>query len=247
MQYTYIMSDIHGHYSEFRKMLKTIEFDDSDTLYIIGDIMDRGNENLKMLNYVYLSPNIHLLMGNHEDLLIQSYRAEFGIDRKYCETVWISNGGYKTKDELQKIKRKKLEEYLDYIESLPMYKFLYYNNQEYLLVHAGLLYSGGYTDKYTLMENQKDNLLWIRDDYLANKKISELPFKIITGHTPTSYLFENGYHLDIEQKRNSLNNKIVTCDNKINIDCGCAYDRFLGCLRLDDMKEFYVKCEEESK
>ena len=65
MQYTYIMSDIHGHYSEFRKMLKTIEFDDSDTLYIIGDIMDRGNENLKMLNYVYLSPNIHLLMGNH--------------------------------------------------------------------------------------------------------------------------------------------------------------------------------------
>ena len=244
MQYTYIMSDIHGHYSEFRKMLKQIEFDDSDTLYIIGDIMDRGRENLKMLNYVYLSSNIHLLMGNHEDLLLQAYRGESGIDRKYCEAVWISNGGDKTKEDLRKIKRKKLDEYLDYLETLPMYKFLYYNNQEYLLVHAGLLYTGGYKDKYELMENQKDNLLWIRDDYLANKKISELPFKIITGHTPTSYLFENGYPLELDQKRNSFNNKIVTWENKINIDCGCAFNRFLGCLRLDDMKEFYVKCKE---
>ena len=53
---------------------------------------------------------------------------------------------------------------------------------------------------------------------------------MIHGHTPSGKWHPKGQY------------KITKYDKgkKINIDCGCARDENLGCLRLDDMKEFYV-------
>lgn len=38
----YCVSDIHGELDKFERMLKLIRFSDSDHLYIIGDVIDRG-------------------------------------------------------------------------------------------------------------------------------------------------------------------------------------------------------------
>lgn len=38
----YVMSDIHGCYEQFMIMLKKIHFTDTDILYILGDVIDRG-------------------------------------------------------------------------------------------------------------------------------------------------------------------------------------------------------------
>lgn len=57
---------------------------------------------------------------------------------------------------------------------------------------------------------------------------------VITGHTPTMAIKENprpGY--------------IYRGNNHIAIDCGCCFKGGrLGCLRLDDMEEFYVETKE---
>lgn len=90
--HTYIMSDIHGHYTEFIKLLKMIEFSEYDHLYILGDIMDRGTENLDILEYVIAHANVHLLMENHEDMLLNTYRNKSQLDRKYYKALWIQNG-----------------------------------------------------------------------------------------------------------------------------------------------------------
>ena len=39
---TYVMSDIHGMADLFKRMLEQIGFSDEDTLYILGDMIDRG-------------------------------------------------------------------------------------------------------------------------------------------------------------------------------------------------------------
>ena len=39
---TYVMSDIHGCYEKYRAMLENIEFAADDTLYVLGDVLDRG-------------------------------------------------------------------------------------------------------------------------------------------------------------------------------------------------------------
>jgi len=38
----YVLSDLHGHYNIFIKMLEKINFSDDDVLYILGDCCDRG-------------------------------------------------------------------------------------------------------------------------------------------------------------------------------------------------------------
>ena len=45
----YVMSDIHGQYGMYKKMLKKIHFTDDDHLYIIGDAIDRGLESIPLL------------------------------------------------------------------------------------------------------------------------------------------------------------------------------------------------------
>lgn len=250
--HTYIMSDIHGHYTEFQKMLKKIKFDESDMLYIIGDIIDRGSDNLKMLDYVMNHKNIQLLMGNHEDMFLHSYRDLSKIDKKWYTKMWLYNGGDKTQDELYNISEEKIEKYLDYIEHLPLYQFIHVNEKDYLLVHAGLRwFNQENIDRDLFMKKQvSEDLLWIRDEFFqysfknfttADKNNNLI---IIFGHTPTAAFMSYFPDLTENQKKRSLTNKIIKFKNRIGIDCGCSSNRNLGCLRLDDMKEFYVKCEE---
>ena len=38
---TYVISDIHGMYSKFIELLNKIKLKDTDTLHILGDVLDR--------------------------------------------------------------------------------------------------------------------------------------------------------------------------------------------------------------
>lgn len=65
----YVISDIHGDYESFYKMLLQINFSSDDYLYILGDIVDKGQDNLRLLQYVRSSENAILLKENHEYFL----------------------------------------------------------------------------------------------------------------------------------------------------------------------------------
>lgn len=46
---TYVMSDLHGNYKAYKMMLEKIEFQAEDKLYILGDILDRGPNPIKII------------------------------------------------------------------------------------------------------------------------------------------------------------------------------------------------------
>ena len=46
---TYVMSDLHGRYDKYVQMLEKIGFGDGDTLYILGDVIDRGPDGIRIL------------------------------------------------------------------------------------------------------------------------------------------------------------------------------------------------------
>ena len=48
----YVCSDIHGQYSLFLKALDRIGFSESDHMYIIGDVIDRGPDSMALLRDV---------------------------------------------------------------------------------------------------------------------------------------------------------------------------------------------------
>ena len=62
----YCVSDIHGEYDKFMRLLEKIHFSDSDVLYVLGDVFDRGPHPIQVLFEMMKHPNIIPIVGNHE-------------------------------------------------------------------------------------------------------------------------------------------------------------------------------------
>ena len=62
---TYVCSDIHGQYDLYKTMLNEINFTSEDHFYILGDMIDRGEDGIRVLQDVASRPNVTCLLGNH--------------------------------------------------------------------------------------------------------------------------------------------------------------------------------------
>ena len=62
----YVIADVHGDYEKYTKMLELIQFSEEDELYVLGDVLDRGENGLKILQDMMLRPNVIPILGNHE-------------------------------------------------------------------------------------------------------------------------------------------------------------------------------------
>ena len=49
----YVVSDIHGNYELLEKLLKKIKFSEDDTLFVLGDVIDKGKDVQKLLNLLF--------------------------------------------------------------------------------------------------------------------------------------------------------------------------------------------------
>ena len=187
-------------------MLELINFGDEDTLYILGDVVDRGKYPIRTLLYIIEQPNMKMLLGNHEVLMLNS-----SYDKYYG--CWMNNGGEVTLDQYCKLNIDDKSRIEKYLKSLPSVIEL----DEYILVHAG----------YTKEIHDLDFCIWAREDFLNRE--TGIDKTVIFGHTPTYFM--------TREKPMS----IWYGDERIGIDCGACFDGGrLGCLRLDDMKEFYI-------
>ena len=50
----YVMSDIHGQKRRFDSVMKQINLQPDDTLYILGDVIDRNPDGIKILRQITL-------------------------------------------------------------------------------------------------------------------------------------------------------------------------------------------------
>ena len=63
----YVLSDIHGHYSRYKSIMRQINLQRDDHLYVLGDCIDRNPFGLKILKGLYLMPNATVLLGTEPD------------------------------------------------------------------------------------------------------------------------------------------------------------------------------------
>lgn len=222
----YVMSDIHGNEKRFNDILKQIKFSNEDTLYILGDVVDRGEAGIKILRRIMKAPNMKMLLGNHEYMMLNAlYYIEETAPALFSNMrLWYSNGGQITHNQFKHYTKAVRQEILEFIGALPLNIEIEVNGNQYILVHAGLIDNYRHTnDKY---RNSTEYAVWTRD-----ADTIEIPQgkTLIFGHTPTIHFwYENPMQIWKDKDR-------------IGIDCGCSYDweGQLLCLRLDDMKEFY--------
>ena len=74
----FIVGDIHGCFSLLSQKLRELDFDvTKDRLFSVGDLVDRGPESTKFEEWLAKSW-FHAVLGNHEQMLIDSVRDETG-------------------------------------------------------------------------------------------------------------------------------------------------------------------------
>lgn len=230
----YVMSDLHGMYEKYKEMLACIHFSDEDVLYVIGDIVDRGNDAMKILEDMMHRPNVFAIIGNHELMMadcitwmIQEVTDEF-LDRLPEDKLirlsnWMQNGGLATIKEYKRLNIKKQRAIIDYIMEFTAYEEISVKDKEFLLVHAGL---GNFHAEKALEDYEIEELVWDRPDWNIPYFTQANKF-VVVGHTPT---------LEITGKASILHK-----NNYIVIDCGACFENgALACLCLDTMEEFYV-------
>ena len=229
---TYVMSDLHGRYDLYAEMLEQIYFSQDDILYVLGDATDRSEGGIRIYKDVLQSKNINMLLGNHDRMMYQALCEPEAISLNGHETnreLWYRNGGEITEKEFRSEPEAVQRRILAYIEELPLEIPVAVNRTRFLLVHSMPV---SLYEKYgRLYDNFTDFSVWERIEPWM--KI-DFPAEImICGHTPTAY-YQDVRPMEIYKIR----------ENVYDIDCGCASKRRhggrLGCLRLDDMAQFYT-------
>lgn len=219
-RYTYVMSDIHGQYDAFIKMMEAIDFTDEDELYIIGDVIDRGPKSMECIKWIMEKDNVLTLLGNHELILYDTY-------------IHDAQAVYHSLTELREtLSVAKQKAVIKWIEDMPECKFIKVNGKQFYLNHTQAVSPDYFKEELT------DRMF---PEYSKYENYNNLTIKdiiCIHGHIPTMEMRK--WH---GQPKDSTiwKNKSGTI---IDIDCGAGYPKEggqLGCLRLNDMKEFYIK------
>lgn len=229
----YVMSDIHGLKTRFDAMLKKINLQDDDKVYFLGDVIDRGDDGIQIMEQIMHDDRFVLLMGNHEMMMLNCLQNPTSSHFM----TWFCNGGHITHFHFLRLSKEQQEEIKHYLENLPLALCdLEVNGRYFYLTHAYA--DERYLQGYVYLKDTDDpyRFIWERN-------INDLPRlkdrTIIAGHTITALITEKFHdYLEIYHDGHDLNDA-----KYINIDCGCAsksrYSRF-ACIRLDDMQIFYV-------
>lgn len=229
----YVTVDLHGFPLEgLKTLLEKAGFTAQDELYVLGDVIDRGPEGITLLRWMMCQPNVELILGNHEEMMLESAFlleeiTQRSLDALTPETLdalanWLANGGAPTISALRALPAEDRAYIFDYLRDAPLFEIVSAGDRHFLLTHSGL---GGFSSEKEIDDYGRDELLWNRprltDRYYEN-------VTTVFGHTPT-----------VNYGQEFAGKAIVT-ETWINIDTGAGWEFAPMLLRLDDLQEFYL-------
>lgn len=233
----YVTSDLHGMEPlAFQRMLDRAGFRDEDFLFILGDVIDRGEYGAELLLWLTQQSNMQLILGNHEALMLACEFLFEEVNEESLDSLkpeqlmlvesWIENGGSPTITGLSRLMRRDPEMVmgmLEYLRDAPLYDFAEADGKSYVLVHGGL---GNFQPDRDLDDYEPDELLVERP--ALNHRYFEDAITIL-GHTPTVFYGPE------------FAGRMLRTDTWWCIDTGAAMGGSPMLLRLEDGKEFYLE------
>lgn len=234
----YVTSDLHGlPLSELKRLLDSANFNHkTDWLFIIGDVIDRQNDGgVEILKWLPQQPNVQLILGNHEAMLLScdfvfneiTDRSIEQFDNEKMELLmnYMQNGGdvtLKAFRSLMQTEPETVADILDYLREAPLYETVSVNDKDFLLVHSGL---DNFDENKKLIDYTTDELLWSRPSldtqYFTDGTI------VIFGHTPTVNF------------GSEFKGKILRTKTWIDIDIDILNNQPV-LLKLDDLNEYHL-------
>lgn len=221
MSLIYAIGDVHGKRDLLEALLAAIRSDAGSTdlrIIFVGDIIDRGPESRQCLDLVIRTladlPGSRLVLGNHEEFMLNVLDAPTPSDREIAAARWLPNGGVETlqsygledTSDSQAIAHHLTRQHADHIAALRQADWMV-ETESHVFVH------GGIDPAVPLADQDPVTTRWIRDKFLNYK--GALPKTVVHGHTVTeSFLPE--LHA-----------------NRIAIDTGAVRSGHLTCAVFD--------------
>lgn len=224
----YVTSDIHGCYDQYLRLIQHLDLKEDDRLYILGDLVDRGDGGIEIIKDVMKRKNVISLLGNH-DYYALIFLKRFAMQDHNSEEerlkeafrLWLEDGGAETFSAFSKLDDNEKWSVLSFLNSLPYYEMKLINGQRFLLSHT-------VCEKAKMLDIEKCGR---RDFLVGEPEYDKCYFEdmtIVTGHTPTGFI-------DPE-----YTGRIWKGNRHIAVDCGAVFGNPLGCICLDTMEEIYV-------
>ena len=224
----YCISDVHGEFDLFERLLDKIGFSDGDLLYISGDVIEKGERSLKLAKRVAGMPNVRTILGNHEYTFQKFYRSILE------QTTDDFDGALERIRSVFPVDRELLDwDLIDWFEDLPAY----IETDEFVCVHAGAPLDGE-GRLLPLSEATTEQLVYDRR-FKDPGVIQTSPKCVFFGHTQTNCICGEPRILCYPRDP-SRPAETVADFYKIHLDTGTWSNGVLGCFSVDTLETVYV-------
>ena len=202
----FAIGDVHGCATELRTLLNQLPLTPDSTIVFIGDYIDRGPQSKEVVDTILELSRSHRVIPlmGNHESMLLDFLAD---PQSEGAGMFIYNGGSAT---LASYGNDRGEfhipdTHLAFFKDLP----LIHQTDRYFFVHAGvpnIPLEALDVEKYRLQ------MLWIRKPF--HRSDFTWSRKIVHGHTPVA--------------------EVELCRNRINIDTGCALNRYLTAIELPE-------------
>jgi serine/threonine protein phosphatase 1 len=171
----FFVGDIHGHFDVFNYALKSLGFNENDAIVSVGDLIDRGEQNIEVLSFFLHTKNAYGVIGNHEEMAIKGLLYGMGSEKN----MWLTNGG--------NWQKKYNEEFIKGILYSLSKKFPYCLEIEHQGKFFGVCHAEFPHDDWNTELTKKDlkKLVWNRNEVRnthSNRIVKNIDY-LIHGHT----------------------------------------------------------------
>lgn len=237
----YVVSDIHGCYEEYKELLEKINFSDKDELFVVGDVVDRGPEPIRVLQDMMMRPNVYPILGNHDYIALKILKKlnveirDDNVDMHLSQKdildyyYWQKDGGSITAKKFKELNEEEKEDVIEYLEEFSVYEEVLLEGKRYILTHADI---HGFNEGKTWEEYQISDFIFHRADY-NRRYFSDQNTYLVTGHTPTILLNDDKKAEVFEE------------NGHLAIDCGCVYGFKLAAYCLNNGQITYVDAKKK--
>jgi serine/threonine protein phosphatase 1 len=229
---TFVVSNLYGRLDKFEKLINKINLKDSDNLYILGNIVDFGEQSIELVNDLATRYNVYSVLGEHD---YKAYLLLSEFDRILREggapsisfskemIAWAQNGGQATLEAFQKADVDSKEGFLDYLSDIPVFEEISLKNgKEFVLTCRGI---DNFDKNIDLYDYELDDFM---NGYLDIEKTYFSDKTMVVGY------------LDYEHTPTGRAGKINAKNNNIALACDMSENDDIVCLCLETNDEYYV-------
>ena len=194
---TYVVSNLYGRLDKFEKLIKKIGLKESDTLYILGNIVDYGDDSIELVNDISVRYNVYSVLGEHD---YKAYLLLSEFDRMLKEggvpsanfsrdmIAWAQDGGQATLEAFKNADADSKEGFLDYLSDLPVFEEVTLKNgKEFVLTCRGIDNFNKETDLYDYeLEDFMNGYLDLDETYYSDKTM-------VVGYLDYEHMSQNSY------------------------------------------------------